>query len=419
MAVCWFNTDQDNRYRCTYTFEDDAIIIMAEYDSFGEYPYVVENGFKRVSIGTISEDKRDILIVDYEEKISYLVKNAFVTGLQNRFGTYDGVSITSFKSYEFFSHRDTEVLINLSERPKCSALRIFSKDFISFLGADSVTQQSEDDKWVILLKRNTESIDFYIETTKIKSIKYNSNWDQTTNWKEGAIIIDIFPYVEIQFKRRQPYSDVYKFVYEFELYMQLYSQERFKVDNISLKVNDLYLGYKCSTRKFNNKSQKNTIDCDLPSFLKACYQNVDYAFTKKNWLRNIPYVIDVYYRNIEDNYLIYYKFIECYYKSKGFVKTFVSTAIVNNYQDGNYTENELLKISREIVCLRNHYIHSGYYIKNNSLKISKPKKDKRYINFNPYTININPQWVRLRTDMLNQICIDIIYREILGFNNYR
>ena len=34
------------------------------------------------------------------------------------------------------------------------------------------------------------------------------------------------------------------------------------------------------------------------------------------------------------------------------------------------TEDEIEDLARQIICLRNRYVHSGYYIKNHSLRIT-------------------------------------------------
>ena len=64
-----------------------------------------------------------------------------------------------------------------------------------------------------------------------------------------------------------------------------------------------------------------------------------------------------------------YKTIECYYKKqniKGITSKFINYSIHNNYSKGKNMPEDL---SRQIICLRNRYVHYGYYIKNNSLKI--------------------------------------------------
>lgn len=40
---------------------------------------------------------------------------------------------------------------------------------------------------------------------------------------------------------------------------------------------------------------------------------------------------------------------------------------------------EIENLSQEIICLRNHYVHSGYFLKNDSLKINFKKLEENPI----------------------------------------
>lgn len=417
MAVCFFNNDLSKRYRCTYSFDDDAVLsVSVEYDVIEEIPS--DNGVR--FIGSFVYPNRDILIADSDNKKYYLMKNAFYTGNNNRYAVVDSKSITMFRSPVYFSHRTFDALTKLADKPRCGAVRIFSKDFIRYMGLKSVKPVLAEDKVVITLSKTEEPVDFDISTAKIKGIKYRDDWEEKQDLKHGSISIDITPCVEIEFKRRQNYEDMHKFVFELALYMQLYAKECFKLDKIYVYVDNDWYGLNCSVRKFNySEKSKNHVDDQLSSFLKKCYLNVDYAFTTKIWLRNISYAVGNRSRNIEDTFLLFYKFIECFYKTrseKGASNSFISKAIEDHYVNKKYTEEELKRLSREVVCLRNHYVHSGYFIKNNCLRISQPKDDS---SFSPYTANVDFEWIFSRTDILNKITLDIIYREILGYEHYR
>ena len=205
--------------------------------------------------------------------------------------------------------------------------------------------------------------------------------------------------------------------------MQLYVKGGFKIDQVKVDINNKKYGFCCNVQKFAylNKSPKKSVEDSLPQFLKVCYSKIDYTCTTKIWLRNISYVVANKSRNIEDNFLLYFKFIECFYKSKnekGVARTFISKAIEEHFFDEKYTGEELEKLSREIICLRNHYVHAGYFIKNNSLRISAPKNEKNST-FVPYTVSVDFEWIFERTRIMNKITIDIIYREILGYENYQ
>ncbi len=417
MAVCFFNNNLSKSYRCTYSFDEDAeLSVNVEYDVVEEIPS--ENGVRFV--GSFVYPNRDILIADSENKKYYLMKNAYYTGNSNRYAVVDSKSITIFKSSVYFSHETFDGLTKLVEKPKCDAIRIFSKDFIRFVGLKSVKLVLAEDKVIITLSKTEEPVDFDISTTKIKGIKYRDSWEEKQDLKHGRMSIDITPYIEIQFKRKQKYEDVHKFVFELALYMQLFAKGSFKLDKICVCVSNEWYGLNCSVRKFNySEKNKNHVDDQLPSFLKKCYLSIDYSFTTKTWLRNISYAVGNHSRNLEDTFLLFYKFIECFYKAKnekGASRSFISRAIEEHYVDKKYSEEELKKLSREIVCLRNHYVHSGYFIKNYCLRISQPKDDSSFL---PYTANVDFEWIFSRTDILNKITLDIIYREILGYEHYR
>lgn len=144
-----------------------------------------------------------------------------------------------------------------------------------------------------------------IETTKIKRILYGDLWNKKDDLRQGNISIEITPYIEIEFKKRINYTEIHKYIYELEIYLQLYLMGSFKVDNVWTKVGDIYYVFNCNVRKFDyrNNSVIASVDDDLSSFLRKCYQTIDYACTTKTWLRNIPYIIGIQSRNIEDAFL--------------------------------------------------------------------------------------------------------------------
>lgn len=418
MAICFFNNNLSEKYRCTYQIDEEKICVNIEYEIENEIPCI--NGVR--FIGSYDYATRDILIVDSDEKLCYLMKSAFYVGNSSRYAELDSAFITSFQSSIYFSNTRYDKLIAIPDNPRCSSLRIFSNSFIGMMGMNSYKRHSSVNEEVITLSRVKEDVDFDIITDKIKSIKFNDNWELTPDLENGKISINIMPYIEIQFMKRQKCEDMHKFVFEFEVYMQLYISGGFKVDKLWVRVDKELYGFNCNVRRFDYQKRKNPVVEDkLPDFLRKCYANIDYTCTKKIWLRNISYAVGDKSRNLEDNFLLFYKFIECFYKArniKGVTKSFISMSIKEHYKHKQYSEEEQEKLSREIVCLRNHYVHSGYYIKNKSLKISKPKGEGQ-CSFEPYTAKVDFKWIYSKTDMLNVITIDIIYRDILGYDNYK
>ena len=118
-----------------------------------------------------------------------------------------------------------------------------------------------------------------------------------------------------------------------------------------------------------------------------------------------------------------YKTIECYYKKqniKGITSSFINYSIHNNYSKSkNMTEDEIEDLARQIICLRNRYVHSGYYIKNNSLRITFKDLDEKTSKLKSYTLNnVDVKWIYERTKILYTIVIDIIFKNMLEYKKY-
>ena len=120
------------------------------------------------------------------------------------------------------------------------------------------------------------------------------------------------------------------------------------------------------------------------------------------------------YRGIEDNFLMYYRFIECFYKRQNNKNTFMKCCIKDHCasfsnKDTSYWEDE----AHEIICLRNRYVHSGYYLKNGHLRIKSRGTDKP-----GYTVNADYDFIYEKTKMLYLMVIDIIFKDMLQIDHY-
>jgi hypothetical protein len=163
-----------------------------------------------------------------------------------------------------------------------------------------------------------------------------------------------------------------------------------------------------------------TVNVPLLDFLKECYSKIPYRKSKEQ-IRNIPYIVLRTSRSIEDNFLMFYRFIECYYKRTypTSTKTFISCCIKEHHpQRNNLGDEQIENLAHEIISLRNHYVHSGYYIKNDALKISFPKIGKKNNPKNYTATNIDVDWIYNRTKTLHSMIINIIYTKMLGYQEY-
>ena len=419
MAVCYLFANYEVQYKCEYILKKEFIEVDIDYDI--EKEIETENGIILWG-NNIKFEERDILIIDSQNKTNYLLKNAYYAGRSSIYGTPDGGSKTKFRTINYFKHGNYEKLIDLKTMPKVSRIRVFSKSINKLIGYPSLKMEKSDKEYVIKLSKEKSNKSISLNNDGIKDIVVSDDWTSKRE-KTGNLIINFNGYIEITLTKRNNYTEVSSFVNELVIFMQLYFPDNFSVDKIWCMVDENY--YELITNQMEVKCTKRytekTVEVGLLEFLSNCYNKIPYR-KSKNEIRNIPYIVINTSRNIEDNFLMFYRFIECYYKKQNITnirKRFVSYSIRNNYASAiNWTDEQIESYSQEITCLRNHYVHSGYFIKNSSLKISFEKIDGKK-NPKDYTVsNLNISWIYERTKILYRITIDIIFREMLGYDDY-
>lgn len=421
MAVCYFDSNYDTKYKCTYEIKEDIIEVEVEYDVSDEIETI--DGVKIFDSNT-KYRKRDILIVDYQNKKNILLKCAYYAGHNSVYGTPDGGDTTKFQAYVFFEHAELEKISLLPETPKVSKIKMYSKAVSDLIGYPSLILKRSDSEYAVILSREDCSQSVDINVNNVKKLIVADEWNSSQSSKLHNMTIDFSGYIEIELARRVNYDVVSDFINELKIFMQLYYPDKFSVDRICVKVDDIYyqLVLPQMDLEYKEKYVGKTVDEQLLDFLKKCYVTIPYRNSKTE-IRNIPYIVMKTSRSIEDNFLMFYRFIECYYKKQqisNIRKTFVSHSIKEHYAiKHNLTDEEVEKYAQEIICLRNHYVHSGYYIKNACLRISFDKINKKK-NPKDYTVNsADVHWIYERTKMLYKIAIDIVFNNILGYQEYK
>lgn len=173
--------------------------------------------------------------------------------------------------------------------------------------------------------------------------------------------------------------------------------------------------------RYREKDVEISVKENLLEFLKRCYTAIPYRNSKAE-IRNIPYIIMKTSRSLEDNFLMFYRFIECFYKKQSILditSKFVSYSIREHYAERyKLSEEQIERYAQEIISLRNHYVHSGYFIKNSSLRISFEKVNKCR-NPKDYTVNdVDTRWIYDRAMILYKVVIDIIFCKMLEYKDY-
>ena len=417
MPACYFNSDFESVYSCEYKLIDGHIEIEVDgYDIMDEVESI--NGMKVYGSNT-EFAVRDIMIIDYHAKKNYQAKRAYYAGHAETMGTLDGGVKSKFRASVFFEHGELDKLKALLPTPKANKIRMYSKSIIDWIGYPSLTNIKTDSALTYTLSREYEGASTSVESNQIKQITVSDYWNATRSIHQYDINIDFKGYIELELMKRVNYDEVYEFIYELLIFMQLYCPDRFKIDEIWVMVNDTYYGLHLPLPeiKYKESRAQQTVEVDLLEFLKECYLKIPYRKGKAE-IRNIPYIVLKTSRGLEDNFLMFYRFIECYYKKAG-INKFISSSITEHYVSKHHlTDEQLENYTQEIICLRNHYVHAGYYIENASLRVSFEKIDEEE-NPKNYTVNnVDAHWVYERTKILYQVVIDIIYKNMLGYDNY-
>lgn len=418
MAICYFDNKYEKKYDCQYEFKNDGIEVIVNYDIMDEIPVI--NGMRILGKGT-KFNKRDILIIDNLTKMNYLLKKTYCNGHTEVLGTPDGGCKTKFFTRYYFKCGDYEKLFDISDDKKIKKIRIYSKVINELIGYPSVLKDENKNELIIKLKKAVKKKKIDINNNNITYIEVSDTWKSEINRETNKIDINLNGYIEINLYEDIEYDTVYEYVNELIIYLQLLKPNTFNINKIMVEINNTFfeLCIPINGGKYNNSYADNSVKEDLLQFLVKCYTKIPYR-NSNNEIRNIPFIILNTSRNLEDNFLMFYRFIECYYKQQPITdikNSFIRYSIENNYRDKDKIQN-IENLEREIICLRNHYVHNGYHIANKKLYISFKKIGKKANPKNYRAENVDFKWIYERTKILYKIVIDIIFKNMLQYDNY-
>lgn len=418
MAVCYFCDNYDEKYDCQYEIKDDAIEVIVKYDIMDEIPAI--NGLRTFGSNTKFK-KRDILIIDNQARMNYLLKEAHCCGHSEVLGSPDGGFKTKFTTMYYFKYGNYEKLCDIPSNKNIKRIRVYSKMINELIGYPSVSKEEIGNEYIIRLKKNAEKQKIEINQNNIKSLVVSDDWKSEISTKTNKIDINLSGYIEIDLNKSIRYEEVHEYVNEIIMFFQLLKPCKFSIDKVLVEINKNFFELCIPINDINYKNSyvDNSVKDNLLQFLYRCYTRIPYR-NSKNEVRNIPYIILNTSRNIEDSFLMFYRFIECYYKQqkiKGIKSSFIKYSIENNYKDSKKIKN-IENLVQEIICLRNHYAHNGYHISNKKLYIAFKSINKKANPKNYRAENVDFDWIYERTKILYEIVIDIIFRNMLQYDNY-
>ena len=414
--ICYFDNNYKKQYYCSFSIEDESIIVEVDYNVEDEIE--ATNGVKLFGPNT-NYRQRDILIDTQNGELYYLLKNANVTGIS----ISNNYVKSKFRSFVFFSSKNINELILLKKTPKVSKIIIYSDSLAGSIRKTGVLRKYEKGKFIIELSNAPAFETADINKNNIKSISLVDVNSYKRDIESNSVIIKKDDCIVINLVKRINYTEIYQNVYELFIYLQLYSYNHFVIDKTKVEIDKLYYGFQ---QKLNYQFKRvpyidNSVKDDLISFLKKCYLQIPYNSGSIE-KRNIANIVINSSRNLEDHFMILYRFIESFYKKqdiKEIKKTFISYSIKNNYNEANsLSDDEIEDKAAQITSLRNYYVHSGYHLKNNSLHIKFQRIGKKANPKNYTKKDIDADYIYDLASILYDISMNIIFKELLVYQNY-
>lgn len=415
MAVCFFDNKYDKSFECEYSINDNVIEVIVKYDISTEFK-MNENGFRTFGENTEIKD-RDILIVDSQTKNNYLLKNAYFSDYKLSFTIVDNTPTIKFNSKYYLFHKNYEKLIELPKILKIEKIKLYNNLINKFIGYPSYSKNEENNELVIKLKKDYAKQYIKINRINISQIVVSDGWNCICN-NSNEISIKLTGYLELILIDKINCDDVFDYIYELIIYLQLLRPNKLIIEKVKVFINGTYYELCCpkmNELKYSDKYICNSVSDEFSNFIKKCYEKIPYR-NSENEIRNIPYIILKTSRSLEDNFLMFYRFIECYYKNKNRFFLLEGLKGLSEYK-GKDKSNDIEDLICEIKNLRNHYTHSGYFIKNKEIKIVNKYGSKKYQNVEYITVDYD--WIYKRTMILYKVVINIIFTEMLEYKKYK
>ncbi len=420
MSICYFDNDNNTTIRCDYRIEGDQIYIDTEFDINNEIEK--QNGVAIYHSGTSFRD-RDITIINSKDKEYIFIIGARYNGHGVRSGTLDSAFLTSFCSNEFIVTSNYEALLDVSCEKNTDSFRIYSTELLNVIGKKSLVMSNNDSHLKLELTKIPQEISLSVESNNIKEVSVSDYWKFHPIIPEVNYSLRFNGYITVKLESSIDIRDVFHYIYELIIYMQLYKPNKFELNRIELRIGEYYYEYHIPILeiKITNQYVDTSVKCGFLEFIKNCYLSIPYRNSTED-IRNIKYIILNKNRSIEDNFLTYFRFVECYYKKKTKKRSnyrIIADAISQYYKSKGIiiSRKEIDKEADEITQLRNHYVHSGYYLRDGKLKIYKkvgtsdPVLERE--------VDADVSWIFDKTKLLYNTAVYIIFTKLLGYQQYK
>lgn len=384
MVYCYFDKDFTNTYACEYELTNDELLI--DVDLGNATSEMLHEMFSKKENVIYA---KTITIVDENLKFYIKTFNAFEYHFQTVTGHPFMRAKKSFKTKSYFKAKNIADLEILDLTTTINNAMFYHECldvyYINTAKHVEVNKDFTETKITLNTNENTED-DLHVKKDNIKNAQIVSDWISTSDQRN--IKIEYKNKLVFNFKRDIKLLDLYKYKDYISCMFNLYSSTntpiyniRFKHQNLTYEFHYTNLLYK-PTHKLNINKK---IICDIKPFLNAFLNKISINDINTNLLNPFKEKGNHY---AEDIFLINYRFIERYLKKQN-PQNWLQLLIRKNknlIKLLNIKYNSKLYLFVE--TLRNHYVHEGYYIEKNKLKL-KGAQGKNKIITNEIIINFS------------------------------
>ena len=409
MVKCYFDNNFNTLFDCDYSNNNNVInVTIYENSTNFRSESLFENELQKQPL--YYSKIYNITILDYKNRKFYKLYNAIKLGTEMGEGNVS----ERFKSDVYLFTQKLNNIKKVDNNSDITSIKLYNEFFQYLFPIKCLLQKRNEDFYEIRVEKNLPRKDIYINSNNVKKLSLLDECLIKTNHENSINVnINTCKCCEIVLNKSIKFFEVFKYITDFDAYFNLIFNESRRSYKVLLKIINEYfeLTYKDQFSYTTKNSSLPIIEGDYFEFIKRCYCLL--PFDKKSDYKYNIKIISLYndYKNMEDIFMSYYRFIEFYYKSNG-KKHFIEY-IVNKYEyifKDYFSSAEMTKdFPFEIISLRNHYAHTGYYIKNNKLRV---EKNRQFL----YYKDIDTLWIAKLMKCLKKVFYKIVLLEILGYD---
>lgn len=408
MVYCYFNKEFTNTYACEYEISNSELLI--DVDLGNATSEMLHDMFNKKETIIYAQT---ITIVD--EKTKFYIKT--FTAFECHFQTITGHPFIrtkkSYKAKSYFKAKNVADLEKLDLTTTIDNATFYHEclDVYSINTTKHIETNNDFTKTIITLNTNENAVDdLQVKKDNIKNAQIVSDWISINDQRN--IKIEYQNKLNLNFKKCIKLLDLYAYKDFISCMFNLYSSTNTPIYNIKFKYQNSTYEFHYTNLLYSPTHKLNInkiVNCKIKDFLNSFLNNTSINDLNTNLLNPFKEKGNQY---AEDVFLINYRFIERHLKKHN-PQNWLQLLIRKNKELVkllNIKYNSKLYLFIE--TLRNHYVHEGYYIDKNKLKL-KGAQGKNKIVTNEIIINFS----RLTKALTYKIMLnDILSLNILDEN---